>query len=181
MPDLSTSGHRYTRKLILWAAFYAVTLGGLLFGVICFMFVRLLDREAIHNAARKGDVIEAKKILDAHPEYVNLRNRLELTPLHEAAWNGQPGVLELLIQRGADVHAKWHLARTGDGDWNALHITAIQGQTEAARVLIRAGVDVNGLTVLGETPLDVAVRNENNKLIEVLRSHGGVSSFELGE
>ena len=98
-----------------------------------------------------------------------------ITPLHMAAWNGKAEVIEVLVSRGADLNAKWELAQTGDGSWNALHITAIQGRTAAARVLVRCGTDVNGRTVLGETPLDVAVGNGHRELADLLRANGGVS------
>jgi hypothetical protein len=37
--------------------------------------------EAIHNAARRGDVREIEEILDRHPERIETQNRLGVTPL----------------------------------------------------------------------------------------------------
>src|SRR5262245_55328626 len=74
--------------------------GFLLFGGIMFFVLTVLDHEAIHDAARTGDVKRVEAILDRSPERLEQRNRLGLTPLHVAAWEGQPEVIELLIRRG---------------------------------------------------------------------------------
>jgi ankyrin repeat protein len=111
----------------------ALLLGGLLFGVNGNSFMHALDQDDIHLAVADDDVARVELILDRHPDRLESRNRLGLTPLHEAAWKGHTGVLELLIRRGADVNARWSLVTTGDGGRNPLHMTAIKGHAEAAR------------------------------------------------
>lgn len=166
------------KKALLWIGVWAFLLGLLLFSVLVILLVQVLNQEAIHDAARSGNVERVKDILDRNPGRLEQRSRMELTPLHDAAWHGETAVLQELVRRGADANAKWDLASTGDGDWNALHITAIQGHMKAAEVLIAGGTDINWKTMKGETPLDVANRNGNRELAALLREHGGKSGNE---
>ncbi|XP_026331105.1 tankyrase-2-like, partial [Hyposmocoma kahamanoa] len=60
------------------------------------------------EAARTGDVETARAILDARPRLVNCRDvdGRHSTPLHFAAGYNRLALAQLLLQRGADVHAK---------------------------------------------------------------------------
>lgn len=130
--------------------------------------------EQIHAATRRGDTQAVEEILDRHPGRIENRSRMELTPLHEAAWEGQTAVLELLIRRGANLRAEWDLAQTGEARWTALHICGISGRVEAARILLDAGADVNSRSLKGFTPLDIANRNGHTELAALLVARGGV-------
>ncbi|MHB9146860.1 MAG: ankyrin repeat domain-containing protein [Candidatus Amoebophilus sp.] len=59
----------------------------------------------LHQAAGKGDLEEARRLLEQGVD-VNTRNKEEYTPLHTAALNGQAELSELLIENGADVQAR---------------------------------------------------------------------------
>jgi hypothetical protein len=159
------------RAAIIWAV---VLLGGI--GSACVVFFVAVRRDhALISAAEDGDARRAEEILDRDPYLLDHPDKLGLTPLMVAARNGRTDVLKVLIQRGADVNAKWRAYDSGDGQWNALHIAASRGQVGAAQLLIAAGTEVNAKTLRGETPLDVAVRYGRRELAEVLRAHGGVS------
>lgn len=60
------------------------------------------------EAARAGDVDTARRLLRARPHLVNCRDLdgRHSTPLHFAAGYNRVRVVELLLQHGADVHAK---------------------------------------------------------------------------
>ena len=58
----------------------------------------------ILKAAKKGDVATVRELLARDPSLVRSRDKDGSTPLHCAAWNGQAGVAELLLQAGADVN-----------------------------------------------------------------------------
>ena len=79
----------------------------------------------------------------------------------------------MLVRRGANVNATWGLVATGDGGWNGLHIAANFGRPDAARILLQAGTDVNRRTLKGETPLDIALRNGEGGVAQLLRAAGG--------
>ena len=70
-------------------------------------------------------------------------------PLYWAAERGNARVVDALIERGADVHARCGASET------ALHASARFGRTATVRRLIAAGVDVNCRNAMGETPLHV--------------------------
>jgi ankyrin repeat protein len=57
--------------------------------------------------------------------------------LHFAAQRGHKEVVELLITKGADMHAR------DPNEQTPLHIAASRGYKEIAELLIAAGADVN--------------------------------------
>ena len=123
-------------------------------------------------------------------------HRTGATPLHYAAGRNAREASELLIARGADVHAKnkygttplhyaaWDNAhevaelliarganvnaKDRDG-WTPLHITARENAREAAELLITRGANVNAKNKQGETPRDVAKMFGNSELARLLR------------
>lgn len=60
------------------------------------------------EAAKAGELDIVKAILNAHPHLVNCRDvdGRQSTPLHFAAGYNRADVVEFLLSRGADVHAK---------------------------------------------------------------------------
>jgi ankyrin repeat protein len=71
------------------------------------------------------------------------------TLLHIAASKGQTAVVELLLERGANLSARSH-----DGG-TVLHYVALggRGRTTCLETLLRKGLDVNVTDDEGETPL----------------------------
>ena len=59
---------------------------------------------ALLDAATEGKIEAVKQHLDAGAD-VNTKNEASFTPLHEGAYNGHKGIVELLITSGADVNA----------------------------------------------------------------------------
>ncbi len=147
-----------------------VSLFTALAGVIYLVF----DRERIHGAVKRNDLVEVNRIIDRNPARLEQRNRLGLTPFLTAAWEGNVEVLVGLVGRGANIHSTWDTVATEDGRWSALHIAALRGHSDTARVLLKAGVDINATTLKGETPLDIALRNHNRDVAALLQSNGGV-------
>jgi cytohesin len=68
-------------------------------------------------------------------------------PLHIAAERGRLDLVQVLIERGADVNIRDSQGRT------PLHAAAIGGNAEVIRLLIKLGADVNARDNYGETPL----------------------------
>jgi ankyrin repeat protein len=71
-----------------------------------------------------------------------------VTPLSWAAFVGEVGIAELLIQSGADVNA------TNRDRGTALHGAAFFGKVEVAELLIGKGADTNARHESGDIPLD---------------------------
>lgn len=68
---------------------------------------------AIHAAADANDVASVRAMLDAEPQLVHRGDRKGGTPLHRASSSSAREVIELLLDRGADIHA-WHGSGPGD-------------------------------------------------------------------
>ncbi len=91
---------------------------------------------------------------------------------------GHKEVVELLIDKGADVNAKGKYGGT------PLHSAAFFGQTEIVELLIAKGADLNAKIesagiLKGYTPLDVAEEFNLPVLADLLRKHGGKTGEEL--
>ena len=69
------------------------------------------------------------------------------TALMFAAHNGQSGVVQVLLDAGADINAS-----DNDG-WTALIYAARYGRSKIVDLLIAAGADVNAKNNIGETYL----------------------------
>ena len=65
----------------------------------------------IHDAAGRGNVDAVRTMLDAEAPLVDLADHLGGTPLHRAVLGGSPDVVNLLLDRGANVHAVHGSAR----------------------------------------------------------------------
>ena len=160
------------------ALFFCI--GLVLFLSLGLFFFLVWRSNSLHAAARRGDMQDIEEILDRHPQWIENRNRLGVTPLQEAALEGQVAALEVLIRRGANLHAGWEPA-TGEAQWTALHICGIQGRVKEAEVLLRAGADVNARSLKGYTPLDIAIENQHTELAALLRLRGGASGADLAQ
>jgi len=77
----------------------------------------------IHLAADAGDARRVGELLDAEPGLVERRDRAGGTPLHRAVAASAREVVELLLDRGADVHA---IHGDGPGSENGYAATGFQ-------------------------------------------------------
>jgi len=115
-------------------------------------------RKSFFDMCEQGDIELVRKQLAREPSLVS---RTEpgrgQTPLHFA---GSREVAELLVDKGADVHAEGRL------NWTPLH-TARSG--EIATYLIRKGADVHAEAQRKLTPIHVA---RNAEVAEVLIASG---------
>ena len=155
----------------------------------------------IWTAAKTGNIEAVKQHLAAGAD-VNAKDGIGgTTPLHKAAHFRRREVVELLIDKGADVNVKGtggltplHIAKTkeitellitngadvnakSNGGGTPLHQAAGNSHKEVAQLLISKGADVNAKTKRGETPLDQAKRHPETAAL--LRKHGGKTGEEL--
>ena len=90
------------------------------------------------------------------------------TPLHLAAFFAQPSVVDVLLQAGADVHAR---ARNGTTN-TPLHAGAAGRNLDVVRMLVEHGPDVNARQEGGFTALHSAALNGDVEMARFLISHG---------
>jgi ankyrin repeat protein len=106
---------------------------------------------SLHRAVRDGDADKVKKLLDAGAD-VDVResskDRLQYTPLHWAANNGDLEIAKILIFRGANLDAEDPTYST------PLYLAAEQGHPKVVEFLISKGAEVNVKSnAWGYTPL----------------------------
>ncbi len=82
-----------------------------------------------------------------------------------AAW-GRLGIVELLLQKDAEVDAK------NSGGWTALRCAARHRHLDVAKVLLKKGANVNAKDNCGETALHDAVRFCKKEVAYFLLEHG---------
>ena len=131
-------------------------------------------REARENALDQaladmmgGSLERVKEALEAYPQLLHAKEELGgLTPLHYAALNGEETVAELLLTKGADVHAR-------DRDMaTSLHWAAEGGHKGVAGLLLAGDADAGAKDRFGMTPLHRAALWGHKDVVQVLLEGG---------
>lgn len=97
----------------------------------------LMDKGAepdFYTYCMLGDVAAVRALLDATPDLVGTRGVHELAPLYFAAMGDNPEMVDLLLERGADVNAASPAGAP-------IHAAAMRGRSEIVRKLLGAGAD----------------------------------------
>jgi len=140
---------------------------------------------ALMTAARTGNV-EAAQVLIAHGADVNAKEQWrQQTALMWAVAESHPEMAQLLIDHGADVNARqveWHWERQVTkeprekwmplGGETPLLFAARQGCVECARVLLKAGADINAGDPNNITPMVMALINGHYDVAAFLIEQG---------
>lgn len=92
-------------------------------------------------------------------------------PLHFAARIGDLNALQALLREG-----EFSVNSLDRERYTALHWAAKRGKLEAARILIRAGADLNAVNPQGNTPLILAAEEGHSTLVALLLELGARTS-----
>lgn len=134
----------------------------------------------IHLAAAADDVDGVRRLLDAQPDLVHLGDRKGGTPLHRAVAASARRAIELLLDRGADVHAL-HGRGVGDAagyapaDFQPIDVALWKrGDLETARLLVARGAacDLAVAAALGDRVRVTALLDEDPGRIRQARPGG---------
>jgi ankyrin repeat protein len=93
------------------------------------------------------------------------------TVLHRAVFRDFHQIVQLLLDKGANVNALDHKF------WTPLHRAAFSGNTSSAVLLLKKGADVGAMDVNGQTPLHIAANaGQYFVVLELLRWHADVNA-----
>jgi FOG: Ankyrin repeat len=107
-----------------------------------------------------------RRLLDAGVD-VNQTDADGFAPVHIAASWGNEEALALLLARGANPNLPG-----GDEDMTPLACAASDGNTGIARLLLKHGADVNGLSRCETTPVRWAADGLHHDMVRLLAAHG---------
>ena len=134
--------------------------------------VRTID---IFDAVKSGDMEHVKEVLDIEPSALYFQRNISFdpgyTPLHLAASRGDYRMVLFILQWGipADIRSQDLMT--------PLHMAALNwlddNYVETITALLKYGADVNAINIYRQTPLDLAIHNGNNHLVDFLEMRGG--------
>lgn len=156
---------------------------------------------SLHLAAARGQVWSAAVLIDADADLEAEGEPAASRPLHVAALNNQPEIVNLLVDRGAAVdvrdaegrtplmvsaifgspaaaaallsHGADPVARDGSYGDTPIHMAAISGDIDIAAMLLARGVDINLASGHGgETPAHYASCSGKIEMLAFLAAEG---------
>jgi ankyrin repeat protein len=141
----------------------------------------------IHQAAQAGDLTRVREMLDADPSLLERGDSSGGVPLHRAVMGSERTVVELLLDRGANIHAFHSTSRGGSGGWWATRVQAIdlaiwgwnnlapsKRDVETARLLVARGAvcDLTVAAALGDIGRVTAILDDDPGAIRLARANG---------
>ncbi len=106
----------------------------------------------------------ANVLVDAGAD-LNQKTREGYSLLYIAVQNKHKPIVEYLLSKGAPINEK-----NGLNDDSALHKACFIGSLEMTKTLIEAGADINILDKIGQKPIDLAIGQNHQAVVEYLES-----------
>ena len=122
----------------------------------------------VAEATAMGRIEELGALVAEDPSRVGEHSPDGFTPLHLAAFFGQPAVVKWLLERGADPNA----VAKNPTMVQPLHSAVASGQIESVVALIDGGADVNAAQQGGWTPLQAAAMHNRLEMVRSLLAAG---------
>jgi ankyrin repeat protein len=122
----------------------------------------------IFEACAMGYGDRVRELVVADPDLVNSFSPDGFTPVALAAYFGYPEVVQVLIDAGADVNVQ---ARN-PMKVAAIHAAVSGRNTPIVKMLLHAGADPNLQQQQGYTPLQAAVANHDQAIVDLLKAYG---------
>lgn len=116
----------------------------------------------LHEAARQWDLSVAKLLLE-RGAVVNQPDKYGRTPLHVAAAVNYPEMVQFLVQRGGDIHAK-----TAKEMQTPVHFAARNDASSSLMMLMKCGADITDKDFKQRTALQVAAELDRSETARCL-------------
>ena len=119
--------------------------------------------EQLVDAAKYGRLDEVKKLLQSRAD-LESRNRGDQnrTPLHVAAEGGHRDVVQLLLEKNAEIET------TDDNGWSPLHLAVQWDHIDVVQFLLEKNAEIEAKAKLGHTPLFLAVIRSQIEVVQLL-------------
>ena len=124
------------------------------------------DDLEVFTAAEQGDLKTVEELITADSSLVTATDDAGYTPLHKAAYNNRPDVVEFLLSHGSNVDAASSSGST------ALHGAAFYGYPEIVRLLLDHGAGLAVTNAGGYTPLLSASAGNRADIVQLLVERG---------
>ena len=118
--------------------------------------------DEIHDAVKTGNLARVSELIQASPSLVGQKSPNGWTPIHVAAAANRADMIELLLDKGADIESR------AAGDWTPLHAAAYQDASSAVLALLAKGANAGARTQDAHTPIELAFSREATNTVRVL-------------
>ena len=126
-----------------------------------------LDGYVLLLTALQNKHTDVVKLLLINGSKVNKNNSKPCnTPLHYAVRNGELEIVQMLLDRGANINVQSLKSKT------ALHIAVEDNRMDIIDILLNHGANVKISDISDVTPLHTAVKNDSVEIIKLLLSRG---------
>ncbi|XP_076017176.1 ankyrin repeat and SAM domain-containing protein 6 [Genypterus blacodes] len=124
-------------------------------------------RPDVFSALKLGNSQLVKEILEEDPTQVNSSNQEGASPLMIAAVSGQLEVVQLMVEKSADIDKQ-----DGVHGWTALMQATYHGNKDIVKYLLNQGADVNLRAKNGYTAFDLVMllNDPDTELVRLLAS-----------
>ncbi|XP_019346626.2 ankyrin repeat and SAM domain-containing protein 6 isoform X1 [Alligator mississippiensis] len=121
----------------------------------------------VFHALKMGNFQLVREIADEDPNQVNITNSDGASPLMIAAVTGQLALVQLLVERNADIDRQDNVH-----GWTALMQATYHGNKEVVKYLLNQGADVNLRAKNGYTAFDLIMllNDPDTELVRLLAS-----------
>ena len=125
------------------------------------------DAEKIQELAGEIGLVQIKELLEKQPSLVNDKDEDGFSLLHLAAYSGDRGVAEFLIEKGARVNEE-----ATSCAFTPLFLASLRGHEEIVELLLAKGAPADIKDNKGRSPLHIAAMRGHKNLVSLLIQQG---------